>query len=139
MSSISNIGNKIRLLRKAHGETQYDLAEFLGVSRTMIAHYEKGTYIPMVEGLRTLSEHYNVPIDYFLSSAEEDELARVKSYRDLRDLLTEYTPLLYSEDKITWGGGQISHDCRAALTSILSSALKVGDLLSRGTMLDEDT
>ncbi|MDL2211852.1 XRE family transcriptional regulator [Erysipelotrichaceae bacterium OttesenSCG-928-M19] len=66
--------NKIKELREAKSSisnrkiTQQDLAELLGVDRATISNYERGTHEPSQQSLFTLSEYFNVSVDYLLGN-----------------------------------------------------------------------
>lgn len=56
-------------LRKKKGLTQLKLAEAMNVSRQAISRWEVGDAMPSTENLKTLSEIYQVPIEYLLNNA----------------------------------------------------------------------
>lgn len=60
----SNIGNKIRELRKEANLTQNDLAKKLYKSESTVRMWELGKSEPDIETLQVLSTIFNVPIDY---------------------------------------------------------------------------
>lgn len=62
----------IRELREKKGITQAKLAEILGVGRTTITMYEKGTIVPPADILRKLADYFNVSVDYLLGREEKD-------------------------------------------------------------------
>lgn len=65
----NKIGENIRNLRKACGETQKDLAQVLNVSETAITNYEKGTRQPDMQTLKAIADHYDFPLERIM---EED-------------------------------------------------------------------
>ena len=54
--------NMIRCVRKKKGMTQADLAEIIGVKRTVISKYESGMISPSVDTLVRISEVLGVSI-----------------------------------------------------------------------------
>ena len=56
------IGSRIKSLREANGETQQDLADFLGVTQPGIEHYESGRNVPRDEMKRAIAEHYGTTV-----------------------------------------------------------------------------
>jgi transcriptional regulator with XRE-family HTH domain len=70
-----DLSEKILKLRKANNLSQEQLAEKLDVSRQSISKWESGQSIPDVEKLITLSNIFNVTIDYLLKPSEIDELS----------------------------------------------------------------
>ena len=61
-----NLSNKIYEMRKAHGLSQEQLAEKLGVSRQSVSKWESGESIPELERLVEISKLFNVSTDYLL-------------------------------------------------------------------------
>ncbi|MDE6739841.1 MAG: helix-turn-helix domain-containing protein, partial [Lachnospiraceae bacterium] len=69
-----NLSKKIYEMRKAHGLSQEQLAEKLGVSRQSVSKWESGESIPELERLVEISKVFNVTTDYLLKESEVDEL-----------------------------------------------------------------
>jgi len=69
-----NLSEKIFELRKAHGMSQEQLAEKMGVTRQSISKWESGESLPDVDRLPELSRIFNVTTDYLLKPSEVDEL-----------------------------------------------------------------
>jgi len=61
------MGSFLAELRKAHGMTQADLGEKLGVTNKTVSRWETGNYMPPVEMLEELSNMYNMTINELLS------------------------------------------------------------------------
>lgn len=78
---------KLRSLREARKLTQLQVAERIGVSKTMISAYETASKVPSVEVLIRLSRLYRVSVDYLVcvdapkvvnvSGLDEDSVALV--------------------------------------------------------------
>ena len=56
----------IKNLRKELGLTQTELANKIYINKSMISAYEKGTRMPSLDALISLSETLNVSIDFLL-------------------------------------------------------------------------
>lgn len=58
------LGENIRYLRGFYGETQEELAEFLGKGKSgQISHYENGKIKPSTDDVVKIAAHYQVTID----------------------------------------------------------------------------
>ncbi len=57
------IGTNIKQLRIASGETQFQTASNLHISRSCLANYESGARIPQEDVLYALSKHFKVNVD----------------------------------------------------------------------------
>lgn len=79
----SDIGSKIKTLRKNKKTTQAELAEVLHVHRSTIANYEINRRSPSLDDLKALSEFFGVGLDYFgteVSNASFEISSRVIDY-----------------------------------------------------------
>lgn len=56
----------LRMLRLAHGLTQQELAEHLGISPVTISGYELGRREPSIEMLERIADYFDVTVDYLL-------------------------------------------------------------------------
>ena len=66
MNVNSNLGMNIKALRKAFGETQDDLANYLMVEKNTISNYENGKREPNKEMLNKISKHFMVSVEELL-------------------------------------------------------------------------
>ena len=72
--------NRLKELRLNNNKTQKDIADYLGVTKTAIAYYEKGKRNPKPENWQALADYFNVSVPYLrgatnyevLDSAEKD-------------------------------------------------------------------
>ncbi len=63
----SNIGERVRALRKERRWTQAQLAKLLGISQNYLSVLERGQGFFTAEHLLSILKTFNVPIDYFAS------------------------------------------------------------------------
>jgi transcriptional regulator with XRE-family HTH domain/KaiC/GvpD/RAD55 family RecA-like ATPase len=66
----SNLGDKIRMLRKRVGMTQRELAEQVGMTPSFISQLEKNLISPSLDSLLKLSDKLNTQPIYFLTDEE---------------------------------------------------------------------
>jgi SOS-response transcriptional repressor LexA len=62
-----DFATRLRNLREALGQTQAELAESIGIPRTSLANYEKGTSVPPGDLIYTLKLTLNMNVDWFLT------------------------------------------------------------------------
>lgn len=60
------INNKLKDLRTASGLTQKQLAERLGVAKSVVSYYEQGERLPSYDVLIKISRIFHVTTDYLL-------------------------------------------------------------------------
>ena len=68
---IYRFGHILKNLRKDRGDTQADLAKYLGISRSAISMYESGEREPDFETLEAIADYFNVNMDFLLGQTED--------------------------------------------------------------------
>ena len=79
---MSDIGKKLKTLRKGRGLTQLQLSEKLGISRCSISNYECDRRTPHLSELKRFAEFYGVSLDFFGIETKDERfelLSRAKS------------------------------------------------------------
>ena len=87
------MGDKIKDLREKFGMTQTELAEKLGVSKSVVSAYEKGIRNPSYKVLPLLAKTFNVTELYFF---EKGEWQNQSITIDISDLTKEQQKLVIS-------------------------------------------
>lgn len=65
---IENLGTKLKNARLNHNLSRKQAGELVGVTATMIGHYETGERMPSLTVLLKLARNYKVSIDYLLGN-----------------------------------------------------------------------
>ena len=76
-----NFGEKLKNLRTGQKMTQQQLAERLGVAKSVVSYYESGDRFPSYDVLIKISRTFHVTTDYLL----DVEQRRVIDVSDLQD------------------------------------------------------
>lgn len=63
---INNLGEKLKSARLNHNLTRKQVAELVGVTASVIGHYETGERIPSLPILVKLATQYKLSLDYLL-------------------------------------------------------------------------
>lgn len=95
----SNIGAKLKTLRKGKRLTQEEAAEKLGISRCSVSNYECGRRSPHLSELKRFAKFYGVGLDYFgVVSTDEvfDLLSRAREVFK-SDIPKEHKEDIYKE------------------------------------------
>ena len=96
----TEIGQKLKTLRKGRGLTQLDLSERMELSRATISNYEVGRRSPHLSELRRFAEFYGVGLDYFGMETTDESfelLSRAKSVLCNKDVPKEERERVYRE------------------------------------------
>lgn len=72
------LGQKIKKIRKTFGLSQEQLAEIINVSRQAITKWESDFGLPDTENLKSLSNIFNVSIDYLLDNIKDEPILIMK-------------------------------------------------------------
>lgn len=88
-----SMGTKIKDLREKAGMTQTELADKLGLSKSVISAYEKGIRNPSFKILPLLAQTFNVTELYFF---EKGEWKNQPIAIDISDLNTEQQRIIIS-------------------------------------------
>lgn len=65
------LGQRLRFLRHERKLTQEALGKILGVGKTAISQYEKGTRKPDADMLKRMAEFFNVSADFLLGLTDK--------------------------------------------------------------------
>lgn len=89
-----SMGTKIKNLREKAGMTQTELADKLGLSKSVISAYEKGIRNPSFKILPLLAQTFNVTELYFFEKGEWKKNEPITV--DISDLNTEQQRIVMS-------------------------------------------
>lgn len=68
-------GEKLRAVRMQRGLTSYDVANYLGVSKSIVNYYENGTKTPSPLAMAALATLYQVSLeDLFFELVEKEDI-----------------------------------------------------------------
>jgi transcriptional regulator with XRE-family HTH domain len=75
----TQLGDRLYKCRKAHGLTQEQLGEIIGVSKRMVSHYEAGSLAMTVESLQKFAKALGVKTSYLLGERGSSPIIEEKS------------------------------------------------------------
>jgi transcriptional regulator with XRE-family HTH domain len=61
---------RLKDLRLLKSISQQDVADFLGVDRTVVSHWERGMRVPSLEVAYTLADYFDVSLDYLVGRSD---------------------------------------------------------------------
>lgn len=61
-----DFSEKVKALRKIHGLSQEEFGRRIGVAKSTICHYERGTNMPTLDTLGRMAFEFKTPASYFL-------------------------------------------------------------------------
>jgi len=86
------LAQKVVVLRKAHGMTQQQLAEAIGIPRSSIAFMETGRTISIQKCVPRLADIFGVPVELFLNGMAEQPTS-MNLTQDEHEFITQYRRL----------------------------------------------
>lgn len=113
-SDYNYLGLNIIKLREIYGESQKDLAEAIGVTKSAISNYEHGNRFPERDDLRAIAKHYNLTVQMLLSS----DFSKVSIKRDvslddantIKTLTEKMFPFMCSDEALDNESFRRAHD-----------------------------
>ena len=96
---MSKIAKNIRDIRKAHGETQSDLASAINVSETAVGNYETGARQPDMQTIQAIAEHYGFPVDRLLNEdfSQMDFKLSTLTWEKAMDVMAVQFPIICTD------------------------------------------
>ncbi|TQR21217.1 helix-turn-helix domain-containing protein [Psychrobacillus vulpis] len=79
----TEVGKRIRYLRKSQGLTSEELAKLAGISQSMISQIERGQVSPSLETLWKLSHSLQVPVFSFFEM-EESNIVKISRAKETK-------------------------------------------------------
>lgn len=70
--------NRIYAIREENELTQKELADILGVDRTIISKWETGDCIPSIEKANLISNYFNVSLDYIFNLSKTKFVNKIR-------------------------------------------------------------
>ena len=92
MASSTEFSARLSLLRQERGVSQRTAAKDLGISQSLLSHYENGVREPGLDFLCRACDYYGVTADYLLGREERSEIEERRA-DELRQLNGEIQSL----------------------------------------------
>lgn len=105
---MSNLGKRIKKLRKEKDLTQEELGKFFSLRKSTISQYESGISNPDYDTLQKLANYFGVSLDYLFGRIDTKSL-------DLLDALDD------NDTQLTAGGQALTPDQRLAIARALDN------------------
>lgn len=120
----------IKDLRKAHNETQMDLALALGFdSVSTISMYENGTREPDLKTIQKIAEHYGITLDKLMRAdfSNVDFISINYSWNNMISVFETMYPIVYSEEALKNGNFKKGY----IQSNKILHEIQMGDSISR--------
>ena len=73
VTSMKQVGNRLRTLRNSLSLSQAKLAELLGITQSSLNRYENGQSTPTAELFRKYADFFDVSMDYIFARCDEPQ------------------------------------------------------------------
>lgn len=114
---------RLKQLREIHKLTQFQLAEIIGTTQTIINNYENGKETPDINIMTRLSKFFNVSVDYLLGlTGKSNEMATYQVNKN--DIPNEYMEIKNYLDSIRFLTGKMLDDLSFSEISNIIEAIK---------------
>ncbi len=110
-------GDRLKKLRTSRHLTQDELGEIFNppLAQSTIGTYERGMRQPSLENLITISNYFNVSIDYLLGITDEEQTVNAfkeENPQELREFL--------NQNHILFNGAELSNEDKQRMIDILT-------------------
>ena len=121
--------NRIGLLRREQHLTQAQLAQRLGVSRTLIVGYESGQVMVPTQRLEQLSQLFNVSTDYLLNRTNNRAVNATHSCNDIKQKIESVISEVMISDGHSFDGRIMDEKTKNVLVSSLKNSIELGKVM----------
>ncbi len=113
----TNIGSKIKELRKQSGMTQYELAKKLGISASAVGMYEQGRREPDNDMILRLCSVFGISADHLLGKCDED----VSVKKEISEVFDEFTRMLSMQQGLMFDGEPLGDEDRSMIVDAIKA------------------
>jgi len=96
---MSNLGNRLMVLRKKEGLTQSELAQKIDISHTQVTRYETKGVQPPADVLKKLADVFGTSIDYLVNGTADEKAQTALTDAELIKQFKEVEQLPETEKK----------------------------------------
>lgn len=121
--------NRIGLLRREQHLTQAQLAQRLGVSRTLIVGYESGQVMVPTQRLEQLSQLFNVSTDYLLNRTNNRDVNATHSCNDIKQRIESVISEVMISDGHSFDGRKMDEKTKNVIVSSLKNSIELGKVM----------
>lgn len=121
--------NRIGLLRREQHLTQAQLAQRLGVSRTLIVGYESGQVMVPTQRLEQLSQLFNVSTDYLLNRTNNRDVNATHSCNDIKQKIESVISEVMINDGHSFDGRMMDEKTKNVIVSSLKNSIELGKVM----------
>lgn len=124
--------DRIKQLRKENNLTQKELAQKIGVNRSLISQYENGIAKPLVEGQYALCNIFDVSLDYLNGKSNDRTPLSMRDKKDISEKLNAVLiDLQNQQDALMFDGEILDDETRELLVTSLENSLKIAKQIAK--------
>lgn len=95
-----DFGERLKDLRKANNWTQQQLANKIGLSKTVISKYENNIQMPTIDTLVKLAALFNVSMDYITGLEKTHTMSLIGLTPEQAEIIRELSKIFIKKEKI---------------------------------------
>lgn len=134
---MSNLGERLRELRKRSGKTQKEFGELFDLSESAIGMYERNQRRPDYETLKRFASHFNTTVNYLLYGKTEnnplpqsDKLSD-KDERDIAKRMEKIKQDLAADGGLSFYGEPLSEEAKESLLEAMEYAVRTAQRINK--------
>ncbi|WP_195486702.1 helix-turn-helix transcriptional regulator [Lacticaseibacillus paracasei] len=129
------LSERLRSLRSNMGFSQSEVANKIGVSSYSYSAYERGSRMPDMETLKSISALFDVSIDYLLGVTDKRHYYSLteKDYKDIEAILNDAMNGIRGKTGVNYfkNGGELTDEDRALLEASMKQTIILAKELAK--------
>lgn len=136
---MSNLGDRLRKLRKETGKSQKEFGKLFDLSESAIGMYERNERKPDYKTLERFAEYLNTNINYLITGKNTDKadvnsslpVLSIKNEKDIAKKLESILDSLDSDTALAFDGEPMDNDTKELVRTAIESNLKLTKQLAK--------
>lgn len=134
---MSNLSDRLKLLRNEKKVMQKDIANYLNISTSAYGFYEQGKRTPTPEILSSLAEYFDVSVDYLIGRIDmkqtynKNSVKIDKNEKDVEELLEETMSQILDQKGLMLNGQIVDDDDLVLLRNAIKNGIELAKTMQK--------
>ncbi|CEO11375.1 transcriptional regulator [[Clostridium] sordellii] len=134
---MSNLSNRLKLLRNEKNVMQKDIANYLNITTSAYGFYEQGKRTPTPEILSALAEYFDVSVDYLIGRVDTKQICNKNSVnineneKDVEELLEETMSQILDQKGLMLNGQIVDDNDLVLLRNAIRNGIELAKTMQK--------
>ncbi|CEP86936.1 helix-turn-helix domain-containing protein [Paraclostridium sordellii] len=134
---MSNLSNRLKLLRNEKNVMQKDIANYLNITTSAYGFYEQGKRTPTPEILSALAEYFDVSVDYLIGRVDTKQICNKKpvnineNEKDVEELLEETMSQILDQEGLMLNGQIVDDNDLVLLRNAIRNGIELAKTMQK--------